>query len=100
MSNINYTGNADTELKKYDSAIKNINLAIDKIEDSIEELKSIVGFESAEELKKNLRDKISYLREKITEIKNEKTHIYDRSRYLQKEQTKQNELKEKNNIKD
>ena len=97
MSNINYTGNADAELKKYDLAIKNINLAIDEIEDGIEELKSIVGFESAEELKKNLRDKISYLREKITDIKNEKTRIYNRSRYLQREQSKQNELNEKNN---
>ena len=96
MSNINYNGNADTILKKYDLAIKNINSAIDKLEESMEELKTIVGFASAENLKTKLRDKISYLREKITAIKNEKTRIYNQSRYLQDEQSKQNQLNEQN----
>ena len=68
MSNINYNHNADLQIDRYDKAIKNINLAIEKLEEGIEELKAIVGFQDADDLKKDLRDKISYLREKITDI--------------------------------
>ena len=91
MSNINYNHNADLQIDRYDKAIKNINLAIEKLEEGIEELKKIVGFQDADSLQQNLRDKISYLRGKITDIKNAKTRIYNQSRALQSEQTRENE---------
>ncbi len=95
MSNIDYIGNADKQLKKYDSAIKNINSAIEVIEQGIGELNAIVGFNRADELKISLRNKISYLSDIIKKIKNEKSHIYNRSRDLQRMQSIQNELNEK-----
>lgn len=94
MSNIDYNSNADLQIDRYDKAIKNINLAIDKLNEGIEELKGIVGFQGADDLQQSLRDKISYLRGKITDIKNEKTRIYNRSRELQREQDRENEQKE------
>lgn len=86
MNNINYKENANSQLKKYDSAIKDIDSAIQKLEECIKELNKIVGFESVENLKKDLVDKISYLNVEKNNIQKEKTKIYNQSVYLQNAQ--------------
>lgn len=86
MNNINYKENANSQLKKYDLAIEDIDSAIQKLEECIKELNKIVGFESVENLKKDLVDKISYLNVEKNNIQKEKTKIYNQSVYLQNAQ--------------
>ncbi|MDD6879223.1 MAG: hypothetical protein PUD59_03220 [bacterium] len=86
MNDINYRENANSQLKKYDLAIEDIDSAIQKLEECIKELNKIVGFESVENLKKDLVDKISYLNVEKNNIQKEKTKIYNQSVYLQNAQ--------------
>lgn len=87
MNDINYRENANSQLKKYDLAIENIDSAIQKLEECIKELNKIIGFESVENLKKDLVDKISYLNVEKNNIQKEKTKIYNQSVYLQNAQS-------------
>lgn len=87
MNDINYKENANSQLKKYDLAIEDIDSAIQKLEECIKELNKIVGFESVENLKKDLVDKISYLNVEKNNIQKEKTKIYNQSVYLQNAQS-------------
>ncbi len=90
MSNINYTGNAAGVTSKYDLAIGDIKLAIEELEIAEGKLNPIVGFEGGENLKKEIRSKITYLNNRIIDINREKGKITDRSISLQKAQEERN----------
>ena len=94
MENIDYLGNANRQISKYNEAIHNIKGAIQKYEMAKEVLEKIEGVETCMKLHSFIELKIASLQLKIKEINNVIDFIQKKSRALDR---KQREIQDLNN---
>ncbi len=90
MSNINYIGNANTQIKRYQDADEYLKSALEYIDDVITDLETIIGVDEASELLKNVNSKKETIELEKKKIATHIGSIRQKSRELSDAQDEEN----------